>query len=178
MSFSYATAMTESLNSICRMQPKLKVPPWSRTILLASLGAYGVIEAALILLHGHRPAAATVGALAAILLLLILTSVVLTLGGYAARLPQTLVALAASGSVVGGVDAAMRLLLLLALPSAFALNAADFLLLPILLWNFLIAAYVFRHALDGHRVFSFGLALAYIMLQVLSFQQVYRFVRL
>ena len=168
--------MTDSLNSICRMQPRLKVPPWSRKILLASLGTYGAIEAALILLHGHRPGAAAAGALAAILLLLSLTSVVLFLGGHVARLPQTLVALAGSGSVVGGIDAAMRLLLLLALPATFALHAANFLLLPIFLWNFLIAAYVFRHALDGHRIFSFGLALAYVLLQVVAFQQVCRIV--
>ena len=174
MSGSVINSLAGSVYSICRMEPSLRVPPWSRPLLVASLIAYGLSEFGFVLLLEQPLVVAAAGGVMATLLLAALTTTALWLGGYSLRLNQTLIALAASGAVVGVINLALRLLLRTAMPPPLPLSMANLLLLPLFLWNLLIYAYVFRHALAGQPKYAFCLALGYLLLLYASMRELFR----
>lgn len=162
--------MAESLYSMCRMEQQLKVPPLSLPLLAASLAAYGASEFGLALVLEHPTSVAAVGGLLAVALLSAVTAAALKLGGCGPRLPQTLIALAASGSLVSAVNIVLRMVMRTALPPQVPMSMANFLLFPLLAWNLLVYAYIFRHALSGRPVHAFAIALAYMLMLYVAFR--------
>ena len=98
--------------------------------------------------------------LIAVLLLVVLTTAALSFAGYSSRVMQTLSALAAAGAVVDCSRFVLQLLLGAMVPVA---NFGTFMLFPLLVWHFLICAFVYRGALARASIHSQGLALAYVL---------------
>ncbi len=149
----------QALYGLVRLETEPLSLPASASFLWACLALYGFSECGLALL-GHGTNAALLAGAAAVLLLAVLTVLPLSLAGYSSRVMQTLSALAAAGAVVDCSRLVLQLLLKVAVPVA---NIGGFLLFPLLVWHFLICAYVYRGALGRGSFHSRGLALAYVL---------------
>ncbi|GEO42669.1 hypothetical protein SAE02_68170 [Skermanella aerolata] len=147
--------------------------PSSPALLGLSLAAYGLSEFILVLLE-QTMETAVAAAIVTILLLVAFTAGALMIGGYGWRVPQTLTALAAAGSVVTLTGFGLRLLLVTVLPPPFPITElAQFLLFPLVLWHMLIYANLYRHALSGRPYHAFGLAVAYLLLLAAALRETY-----
>ncbi len=149
----------QAVYGLVRLEAGPQSVPASTPFLLASLSLYGLSEFGLASL-GHEAPVSLLAGLIAVLLLAALTTAALSFAGYPSRVVQTLSALAAAGAVVDCSLFALQLLLRAALPVA---NLGTFLLFPLLVWHFLICAYVYREALAQRPFHSRGLALAYVL---------------
>jgi hypothetical protein len=149
----------QTLYNLLRLEAGAQSLPASTPFLLTSLSLYGLSEFGLASLS-HGTAVSLLAGLIAVLLLAVLTTMALTFAGYSSRVMQTLSALAAAGAVVDCSRFILQLLLQAAVPVA---NLGTFLLFPLLVWHFLICAYVYRGALARGSIHSRGLALAYVL---------------
>ena len=149
----------QALYGLVRLEAGAQSLPASTPFLWASLSLYGLAEFGLASI-GHGTNVSLLAALIAVLLLVVLTAAALSFAGYSSRVMQTLSALAAAGAVVDCSRFALRLLLGSMVPVA---NIGTFLLFPLLVWHFLICAFVYRGALARGCYHSRGLALAYVL---------------
>jgi hypothetical protein len=147
------------LYGLVRLETEPYSLPASASFLWASLSLYGLSEFGLASL-GHGTNVSLMAGLLAVLLLAVLTWAPLTVAGYSSRVMQTLAALAAAGAVVDCIRFVLQLVLRVAVPAP---NLGAFLLFPLLIWHFLICAYVYREALARGSYQSRGLALAYVL---------------
>jgi hypothetical protein len=149
----------QALYRLLRLEAGAQSLPASMPFLLTGLLLYGLSEFGLASL-GHGTDVSLLAGFIAVLLLVALTTAALSFAGYSSRIMQTLSALAAAGAVVDCARFILQLLLQIAVPVA---NLGAFLLFPLLVWHFLICAYVYRGALARGSFHSRGLALAYVL---------------
>ena len=128
---------------------------------------YGLISSILIAVSGS-PTRALAAGLIEVSMLSLFTFALLQLFGKSLRWPQTVTALAGSGSVLSVF--AIPVYLILGLNAAGAATNDPFqglallALLSLALWSIAIMAYILRHALETNLFFTFSFAFAYIWL--------------
>ena len=149
----------QALYGLVRLEAGAQSLPASTPFLWASLSLYGLSEFGLASI-GHGTNVSLLAGLIAVLLLVVLTTAALSFAGYSSRVMQTLSALAAAGAVVDCSRFVLQLLLGAMVPVA---NFGTFMLFPLLVWHFLICAFVYRGALARASLHSQGLALAYVL---------------
>jgi hypothetical protein len=149
----------QALYGLVRLEAGAQSLPASTPFLWASLSLYGLSEFGLASI-GHGTIVSLLAGLIAVLLLVVLTAAALSFAGYYSRVVQTLSALAAAGAVVDCSRFVLQLSFGAMVPVA---NIGTFLLFPLLVWHFLICAYVYRGALAGGSFHARGLALAYVL---------------
>lgn len=156
--------LARTFADICRFRLPPQQLPASPALLALALGAYALTGAAggAIELPAGR---AVVASLLDTALLGAFTAVVLMLRGVAARLTQTLTALAGAHAVLG-VAGIPVLVWLHAARGSSAELVPSVAWLTLFVWSLLVFAHVLRHALSTRPMVGFVVALAYVALSV------------
>ena len=130
---------------ICQLRWRPQDLPASSILLMLSLGIYTLVSMILSLfqLSVER---AILSALLDTSLLILLTSSLLAIVRYSARISQTLTALAGTNSILGILCIPLLFWLKQFQPGEVALP--ELLLLVLIVWNIVVYAHILRHALE------------------------------
>jgi len=152
-------------SELCLLRRTPQDIPASGILLGISLCCYALVSV-LVSLPGYGVGRALLLALTDLTLLFAFVCSLLLMQARAARINQTLSAMAGSGSVLG----------LVALPLLLATGAGAsaetvpvslaVLWLLLLLWNILVVAHIIRHALSSSWLVGFGLSLMYALISM------------
>jgi len=155
--------------AICLLRAGPQDLPISRTLLRLALGLY-LLFAWLLAVPAYGQGRAVLVALLDAALLIVFVQVLLYLLSRSARIPQTLTAMAGSGSLLGLLALP---LVLWGQPAQAEEQISGLLLyawLLLLVWNLLITGHILRHALSTSLGIGTGVALLYtlISMQIVS----------
>ncbi|HYQ71445.1 MAG TPA: hypothetical protein VET88_05890, partial [Gammaproteobacteria bacterium] len=148
--------------AICLLRAGPQDLPASRLLLRLALGCY-LLFAWLLAIPAYGQGRAVLVALFDVLLLVVFVQVLLYLLARSARIPQTLIAMAGSGSLLGLLALP---LVLWGQPSQAGEQVSGLLLyawLLLLCWNLLVAGHILRHALSTSLGIGTGVALLYAL---------------
>jgi hypothetical protein len=150
---------------ICLLRRTPQELPVSGYLLGIALCCYGLVSV-LVSVQSLTLSSSVLLAAVDLGLLVVFTGSLLYLQSKAARINQTLSALAGSGSIMGLI--ALPLLLIIGPGTAdepIATPLASLWLL-LLLWNLIVMAHIFRNALSSSFAFGFGISLLYALLSM------------
>ena len=155
--------------AICLLRAGPQDLPVSRTLLRLALGLY-LLFAWLLAVPAYGQGRAVLVALLDAALLIVFVQVLLYLLSRSARIPQTLTAMAGSGSLLGLLALP---LVLWGQPAQAEEQISGLLLyawLLLLVWNLLVTGHILRHALSTSLGIGTGVALLYtlISMQIVS----------
>lgn len=153
----------KGIAGICGMSGRLEAVPYSGLALIFSLALFGLSRYQLHSLEHTQEAAIQVG-LWASFALMVVTLVGLILTGKLGLIGRTLTTLAATGAVMALVTAIVRIFFFVATPEEANIGKMiGFIMFPLLLWNLMVYAYIFRHTFAGRPVLALTLAGFYVV---------------
>lgn len=145
------------------MNSRLDALPYSWLALIFSLILFGLSRYQLHSLEHSQMAAFQVGLWAPVALTAVAV-LGLLMTGTIGTIARTLTALAATGAVMALVTAVVRVFFFVATPEEANIGKMiGFITFPLLLWNLLVYAYIFRHTFAGRPVLAFALAGFYVI---------------
>ncbi len=152
--FDYLYRLWRIFFDISRFRLRPQDLPYSPRFLQFSLGLYTLLNAALAGLTQPWYQALFIGSMQTLLLIL-LTSALLRLVRYQARLNQTLIALSGTGSLFSLLNLPLGIWLSLTKEGETAPALPVLLLLFLVGWNLSVYAHIFRHTLSTHYFWGF-----------------------
>jgi hypothetical protein len=151
--------------AICLLRAGPQDLPVSRTLLRLALGLY-LLFAWLLAIPAYGQGRAALVALLDTALLIVFVQLLLYLLSRSARIPQTLTAMAGSGSLLGLLALP---LVLWGQPAQAEEQVSGLLLyawLLLLVWNLLVTGHILRHALSTSLGIGTGVALLYTLISM------------